>query len=139
MNFRLKLAWTLFLLISIGLHSLFASAAKAIPQSPEQRVQEDVLATTVLLSASEIQQRMASLPDWTTDGKTLFYDRTFEDFVSAISFVNTIVEPAEALAHHPDIILRYNRLFLQVTTHDAGGLTKLDFELAESISQITAP
>ncbi|MDB9528234.1 4a-hydroxytetrahydrobiopterin dehydratase [Oscillatoria sp. CS-180] len=94
------------------------------------------MATTALLSASEIRQRMQALPDWTTDGRTLFYDRTFDNFVEAIAFINALVEPAEALEHHPDIILNYNRLSLRLTTHDAGGLTNLDFQLAETISQL---
>lgn len=93
--------------------------------------------TPVILSDGEIQQRMGTLPpEWKTDGQTLFYERTLEDFVAAIAFVNALVTPAEQLGHHPDITINYNRVSLALTTHDAGGLTALDFQLAESISQL---
>lgn len=88
------------------------------------------------LSESEIQRYMADLPGWTTDGQALFYERTFADFGGAIAFVNSLVNPAEELAHHPDITISYNRVSLQLTTHDAGGLTDLDFQLAQAIAQL---
>ncbi len=88
------------------------------------------------LSALEIRLRMQHLPDWTTDGKYLFYTRTFENFVEGIAFVNSLVEPAEQLGHHPDIIINYNRISLELTTHDVQGLTDLDFQLATQISQL---
>ena len=53
------------------------------------------------------------------------------------AFVNALVDPAEALGHHPDIVITYNRVALTLTTHDAGGLTELDFQLAEAISQLS--
>ena len=90
----------------------------------------------VRLSDAEIHQRMRNLPDWTTDGKILLHRRTFQNFVEAIAFVNALVDPAEELAHHPDITINYNQVSLQLTTHDAGGLTELDFQLAHRISQL---
>lgn len=92
--------------------------------------------TLIRLDETETQLRMESLPDWTTDGNSLFYARTFEDFVEAIDFVNSLVEPAEKSGHHPDITINYNRVSLELTTHDAGGLTELDFQLAAQISQL---
>ncbi|MBT9317457.1 4a-hydroxytetrahydrobiopterin dehydratase [Leptothoe spongobia TAU-MAC 1115] len=89
------------------------------------------------LSSLEIRLRMRNLPDWTTDGESLFYTRTFEGFVEAVSFVNSLVEPAEQLGHHPDIKINYNQVSLQLTTHDALGITELDFQLASKISQLT--
>ncbi|MGF1514151.1 MAG: 4a-hydroxytetrahydrobiopterin dehydratase [Elainellaceae cyanobacterium] len=88
------------------------------------------------LSDSEIAARLQSLPDWTTDGETLFQTRTFSDFVEAIAFVNSLVEPAEELGHHPDITISYSQVSLALTTHDAGGLTDLDFRLAAIISRL---
>ncbi|MDV3347657.1 4a-hydroxytetrahydrobiopterin dehydratase [Leptolyngbyaceae cyanobacterium CCMR0082] len=88
------------------------------------------------LSPLEVKLRIGNLPNWTTDGNTLFYTRTFEDFVAAITFVNNLVEPAEQLNHHPDISISYNRVSLELTTHDAQGLTDLDFQLARQISQL---
>lgn len=101
-----------------------------------QRVVAGTKGMPVRLSESAVSLHMQSLPDWTTDGESLFYTRNFDNFVEAIDFVNRLVEPAEELAHHPDIIINYNRVSLQLTTHDAGGLTELDFQLAQKISQL---
>ena len=100
------------------------------------QVRQVASAEPVVLSEVEIQQRLATLPLWTTDGKSLFYEQTFADFEAAIAFVNALVAPAETLGHHPDILITYTRVALTLTTHDAGGLTELDFQLAEAISQL---
>jgi len=60
---------------------------------------------------------------------------TFQDFVGALRFVNRVADLAEAASHHPDIDIRYNRVRLALTTHDAGGLTGKDFELAAAADQ----
>lgn len=88
------------------------------------------------LSELEIQRQLNQLSGWTRqDGKL---QRTFEwkNFVEAIAFVNQLVEPSEKLGHHPDILILYNRVTIVLSTHDAGGLTQKDFELARTISQI---
>ncbi len=87
-----------------------------------------------LLSGAEIQERASQLEGWTVGGKELRTTRKFKNFVEAIAFVNQIVEPAEAAGHHPDLEISYNKVTVALTTHDAGGLTSKDFELAEIIS-----
>ncbi len=89
-----------------------------------------------LLTDAEIQERASQLKGWTIQGKELRVTRTFKDFVEAIAFVNQIVEPAEAAGHHPDLAISYNRVTLTLTTHDAGGLTSKDFDLAKVISNL---
>lgn len=89
-----------------------------------------------LLSEKEIQERVSHLPDWTVEKSTLQYTRKFKDFVQAIEFVNKLVAPAESAGHHPDIEISYNKVKILLTTHDAGGLTQKDFDLAGVISQI---
>jgi 4a-hydroxytetrahydrobiopterin dehydratase len=59
----------------------------------------------------------------------------FQDFVAALRFVNRVADLAERAGHHPDIDIRYNRVRLGLTTHDAGGLTGKDFELAAAADQ----
>ncbi|HEY9888923.1 MAG TPA: 4a-hydroxytetrahydrobiopterin dehydratase [Candidatus Obscuribacterales bacterium] len=93
-------------------------------------------ATPDRLSEAEIQRRLGTVPGWQRVGDTLVYERTFADFGAAIAFVNALVAPADSLGHHPDITINYNRVLLTLTTHDAGGLTALDFELAAQISQL---
>ncbi len=87
-----------------------------------------------LLRGAEIQERASQLEGWTVEGKELRTTRKFKNFVEAIAFVNQIVEPAEAAGHHPDLEISYNKVAVALTTHDAGGLTSKDFELAEIIS-----
>jgi 4a-hydroxytetrahydrobiopterin dehydratase len=89
-----------------------------------------------LLSDMEIQERSNRLEGWTVEGKELKLTRTFKDFVEAIAFVNKLVEPAEAAGHHPDLAISYNKVTVSLTTHDAGGLTSKDFDLAQVISQL---
>ncbi|MEO1181859.1 MAG: 4a-hydroxytetrahydrobiopterin dehydratase [Cyanobacteria bacterium J06636_28] len=96
----------------------------------------EIVSAEPTLSAIEIRLRMQQLPDWTTDGSSLYQTRTFEGFVEAVAFVDSLVEPAEQLGHHPDITISYNQVSLELTTHDAEGLTNLDFQLARKISQL---
>lgn len=89
-----------------------------------------------LLTDKEIQEQAQRLEDWTVEGKKLQRTFKFKDFVEAIAFINKIVEPAEAAAHHPDLEISYNKVNVTLTTHDAGGLTSKDFDLAQAISKI---
>jgi 4a-hydroxytetrahydrobiopterin dehydratase len=91
---------------------------------------------TQLLTEPEIQERANRLSGWTVEGNKLQTIRKFKDFVAAIEFVNKLVEPAESAGHHPDIEISYNKVKVTLTTHDAGGLTQNDFDLAAIISQI---
>lgn len=87
-----------------------------------------------LLSDTEIAEHLKQVTGWTLNGKEIQLVRTFKNFIEAIAFVNQLVEPAEAAGHHPDIAISYNKVTVSVTTHDAGGLTRKDFELATVIS-----
>ncbi|MBK4730084.1 4a-hydroxytetrahydrobiopterin dehydratase [Oxynema sp. CENA135] len=90
-----------------------------------------------LLNSEQIQSALSELSGWTVEGKTLQCERTFKDFIEAIAFVNRLVDPAERARHHPDLAISYNRVKITLTTHDAGGLTANDFEMAKVISQIS--
>lgn len=89
-----------------------------------------------LLTEAEIQQQISVLSGWTVDGSNLKTTRTFKNFIQAIEFVNKLVEPSESAEHHPDIEISYNKVKILLTTHDAGGLTQKDFDLAGVITQI---
>lgn len=89
-----------------------------------------------LLSEKEIQSRACQLTDWIVDGQELRLTRKFKDFIEAINFINKLVEPSEAAGHHPDLAISYNRVTITLTTHDAGGLTEKDFELAQALSKL---
>jgi 4a-hydroxytetrahydrobiopterin dehydratase len=85
------------------------------------------------LDDDEISTRLGNLPGWERDGDEIV--KTFElpTFPEAIAFVTRIADTAEAANHHPDIDIRWRKVRVAFTTHDAGGLTELDFDLAEQV------
>lgn len=88
------------------------------------------------LADDEIDRELADL-DWSREGDRIATSRTLDDFAAALDFVNRVGEIAEDHNHHPDIHLEdYNRVRLSVTTHDAGGLTERDFELARAVDDL---
>ncbi|NUQ82009.1 MAG: 4a-hydroxytetrahydrobiopterin dehydratase [Bacteroidetes bacterium] len=90
----------------------------------------------IKLTAAEIEDRLAGLPGWKSGGS--FIERTFlfKDFPHAVEFVNKLTVPAEEMQHHPDIHWVYNRLTIRLNTHETGGLTELDFELAKRLNAL---
>ena len=84
------------------------------------------------LSDDDVQQHMTHLPGWSRQGDIIIPKYQFADFTRAMEFVNAVAESAEDVQHHPDIDIRYNKVTLTLTTHDAGGLTLADMELAAS-------
>ncbi len=89
-----------------------------------------------LMTGPEIREALETLPGWTVADGALTQTLTFADFVGSIRFVNEAANIAEELDHHPDMDIRYNRVLLRLSTHDAGGLTGLDFELARRLSAV---
>lgn len=88
------------------------------------------------LSESEISSRLNSLSPWNREGNEIVRTFNFSDFRAALAFVNKTGDLAEAAGHHPNIDIRYNKVRLALTTHDAGGLSAKDFELAEKINNL---
>ena len=88
-----------------------------------------------LLSAEEVQEGLSGL-DWTLDGTHLRKTLTFADFRAAMAFVNRVADLAEDRNHHPDIAISWNRVDLRLTTHDRGGLTDWDFDLARAVEAL---
>ncbi len=82
------------------------------------------------LSAEEANRRLTALPEWKIVSGELVKTFKFKDFPAALAFVNQVGELAESAGHHPDIDIRYNKVRLALVTHDAGGLTAKDFDLA---------
>jgi 4a-hydroxytetrahydrobiopterin dehydratase len=83
-----------------------------------------------LLPDEEVLSRLGALPGWKIEEQVLVKTFKFKDFRAALHFVNRVGDVAEEANHHPDIDIRYNRVRLSLTTHDAGGLTGKDFDLA---------
>ena len=88
------------------------------------------------LSTAEIERALTQLPDWQLNDALLNRTFNFTDFREAMSFVNSVAVVAERAGHHPDIDIRYNKVKLALTSHDAGGITEKDFALAAEIGKI---
>jgi 4a-hydroxytetrahydrobiopterin dehydratase len=78
----------------------------------------------------EVKSALKTLPAWKKTGAAIVRTFEFKDFPAAIQFVNAVARQAEQAGHHPDIDIRWNKVTLLLTTHDAGGLTRKDFDLA---------
>ena len=94
-----------------------------------------------LLTDADVADRLQDLPGWNAaGGPDAAISRTlkFDDFKAALGFVNRVGDEAEQLDHHPDIDIRWNQVTFTLSTHSAGGLTNLDFELAQRISSLAA-
>jgi len=94
------------------------------------------MAGRTLLTEAEIAGRLADVPAWTRTGSAIARSWKFEDFKEALAFINRVGALAEAANHHPDISNSWNRVILSLTTHDRGGLTALDFDLAKKIDAL---
>ncbi len=90
-----------------------------------------------LLNSKEANEKLTKLPDWRLEGDTIVRQFAFADFVGAMKFVNRVAEEAEKAGHHPDIDIRWNKVRLALSSHDAVGLTDRDFSLAAVIDPLT--
>lgn len=89
-----------------------------------------------LLTSQDIKNWLKKLPEWELEKKAIERTFEFDDFSQAIEFVNGVAEIAEEDDHHPEIDIRYNKVRVALSTHSEGGLTDLDFELAEKIDTL---
>jgi 4a-hydroxytetrahydrobiopterin dehydratase len=89
------------------------------------------------LGAPEIKAALAAVPGWKKKGAAIARTYQFKDFPAAIKFVHAIAGLAEKAWHHPDIDIRWNKVTLTLTTHDAGGLTEKDFGLARKFDALS--
>lgn len=90
-----------------------------------------------LVDKEEIEVLLKKLPEWEHEEKKIFRVVEFDEFMDGIDFVDGVAEIADEAGHHPDIDIRYGSVTIYLTTHEAGGLTELDFELAKKIDTLT--
>jgi 4a-hydroxytetrahydrobiopterin dehydratase len=89
------------------------------------------------LSREEVSSALASLPGWSLSDGKLHREFKFTDFVEAFAFMAAVALVAEKMDHHPDWSNAYNRVTINLWTHDAGGLTLSDVQLAQKIEKIS--
>jgi 4a-hydroxytetrahydrobiopterin dehydratase len=88
------------------------------------------------LSAEQVRERLGTLAGWSLDDGKLTREFRFADFVRAFGFMASCAIEAEKMNHHPEWFNVYNRVTVQLTTHDAGGITELDFRLAAKMNAL---
>jgi 4a-hydroxytetrahydrobiopterin dehydratase len=88
------------------------------------------------LNEPEIVSRMPAAKEWVRLGDMLVRSWQFPSSRRALEFVNQVVALAERLGHHPDIILSYRTVRLEISTHSVGGLTEDDFALVAEVNAI---
>jgi 4a-hydroxytetrahydrobiopterin dehydratase len=90
-----------------------------------------------LLDDAEIEARLAELPGWERRGTAIAREFSCGDFVGSVRFVQSLVEPAEAMGHHPDLEVSWDKVTVTISTHSEGGLTANDFELAGKVDALS--
>ncbi len=82
------------------------------------------------LTTKQVSLHLKAVPEWSKHAQTILRTFKFEGFPTSIVFVRRIAKRAQKINHHPDIDIRFDRVTLTLTTHDAGGITEKDFNLA---------
>jgi 4a-hydroxytetrahydrobiopterin dehydratase len=91
------------------------------------------------LDDTAIEEGLQHLPGWERRGNQIVKSFVRQDFAQAMAFVNEVAGAAEAAGHHPDIDIRWNTVTLALSSHDEGGLTDRDFQLAARIQELDKP
>ncbi len=89
------------------------------------------------LTDAQIQENLAQVDGWTIEDGKLHKEFQFDNFVSAFGFMTQLALVAESLNHHPEWFNVYNRVTIDLTTHDAGGISDLDFQWAKQADTIS--
>jgi 4a-hydroxytetrahydrobiopterin dehydratase len=87
------------------------------------------------LTDAELTALLSEMEGWTSLGNAIHKEFGFPGFRGAIAFVNRVAERAESAGHHPDMEIHFNRVFISLSTHDAGGVTEKDAVLAAEIDE----
>lgn len=94
------------------------------------------MAHVAKLTGEEIRTKLAEVPGWKLIQGKLHRELVFEDFVSAFAFMTSVALAAERMNHHPEWSNVYNRVVIELSTHDVGGLSQKDFELAAAANRL---
>ena len=89
-----------------------------------------------LLDSKQIKAGLKDLPEWDLEKNVIERTFEFDDFAGSIDFVNGVAELAEEMDHHPDLDIRYAKVRVILSTHSKGGITEMDFEMAERIGNM---
>ena len=105
----------------------------ALAQFPPQ---EKTMSTPTLLSPQDLEKALGELSNWSVQSEKLHRQFQFPSFVEAFGFMSSVALVAESMGHHPEWFNVYNKVTVDLTTHDAGGITNLDVDLAKRMNQL---
>jgi 4a-hydroxytetrahydrobiopterin dehydratase len=88
------------------------------------------------LTDDDVKTKLSTLAGWEQKGSAIERQFQFEDFTGSVDFVNRITPIANAMNHHPDLAISWNKVTVTLSTHSEGGLTDNDFELASRIDAL---
>jgi 4a-hydroxytetrahydrobiopterin dehydratase len=123
-------------LLAIVLVLLFISVPPTLSASPQFPASTQEKTMPAPLSPSDLEKAIAQLPNWSIENKKLHRQFQFPSFVEAFGFMSSVALVAESMGHHPEWFNVYNRVTVDLTTHDAGGITSLDIDLAKKMEQL---
>ena len=89
-----------------------------------------------LIDPDELEGLLKKLPEWDLENNSIVRMMEFDEFMEAIDFVNAVAEIAEEVGHHPDIDIRWCTITVRLTSHDVGGLTEADLDVAKKIDTL---
>ena len=108
----------------------------AASRATSNKINKNIAMST--LTTGQIDQHMKDFPGWAHHQPAITRTYKFESFLMSIAFVRRIAKRAEKIQHHPDIDIRFDRVKLTLSTHDAGGITEIDFTLARECDEVFA-
>jgi 4a-hydroxytetrahydrobiopterin dehydratase len=136
-RFHLAAILTAGLLVAVWVGLIPLSFADAQPSQSYQSYQSScAMSAPTVLSAAELESALGQLPGWSLQSGKLHREYKFRSFVEAFGFMSSVALVAEALGHHPEWFNVYNRVTIDLTTHDAGGITHLDVDLARRANEL---
>ena len=112
-----------------GVISLMAKTPAKVGRPPESAL-SSAPTPAPLLDEPAIERALTEAPEWSSLADTIQRTFQFKNFAEALAFVQAVALVAEADQHHPDILIRYNKVTLTLSTHDSGGVTGKDFDAA---------
>ncbi len=132
---------TIAAVVALGLVLLSSLNSMAIAQAPAQPPAVQILSQTPMaaptkLSSNELAAALTELAGWSLENDKLHRQFQFQSFVEAFGFMSSVALVAESMGHHPEWSNVYNRVTVDLTTHDAGGITRLDVDLAKKMNEL---
>jgi 4a-hydroxytetrahydrobiopterin dehydratase len=126
--------------ISVSVHRLTVHETSAIAASPSTSnqliLQDLVTMSDHLLSPNQLDAALTKLDGWSIQNGKLHRQYQFPAFVEAFGFMSSLALVAESMGHHPEWFNVYNRVTIDLTTHDAGGITQKDIDLAQKANEL---